>query len=160
MLKLVFGYIEEVICTTMIALSLFIAGIVYGDAPIDIKFTCDIPSQVYEYEVGDEVKIDVTAENVGRPFIGAIKVVHAPAIYVKVFMYDEDGKERYIYSNQFGYSEIITDDADVEGYIKRGFKIEEEYHFTIPENAEKGEYSIRVSRFGVEKVFENMITVK
>ena len=47
---------------------LFFAGFIYGDAPIDIKFTCEIPSMVYEYEVGDTVEIHATIENVGRPF--------------------------------------------------------------------------------------------
>lgn len=145
-----------------VAISLFFAGIIYGDAPIDIKITYDIPSQVYEYEVGDEVEIDATVENVGRPFIGVIDVAHGPDIDVRVFKYDEDGKKTHIYNNRTPYNqgEIFTDNADVEGYVKKGYKIEETYQFIIPEDAEKGEYSISVSRFGVEKVFENVITVK
>lgn len=162
MLGFLFGYIKDVICTATIALSLFVAGIVYGDAPIDIKFTYDIPTQVYEYEVGDKVEVNVTAENVGRPFMGVTFVAHGPEIEVKVFKNDEDGKVNCIYYNQEDYNkgEILTDDADVEGYIKKGYKIDATYRFTIPEDAEKGEYSISVSRFGVEKVFENVITVR
>ena len=45
---------------------LFFAGFIYGDAPIDIKFTCEIPSMVYEYEVGDTVEYKITYKNTSK----------------------------------------------------------------------------------------------
>lgn len=131
---------------------LFFAGFIYGDAPIDIKFTCEIPSMVYEYEVGDTVEIHATIENVGRPF----KAVKANAIDIAVYTvtdseivtpYEEETKDELPWER-------------TEELIQKGFKSDAEFVFTIKENAPKGDYIVRVSAFGVEKTFEGLITVK
>ncbi|MBQ7294873.1 MAG: hypothetical protein IJW86_01640 [Clostridia bacterium] len=149
-----FYYVE----TIMVAISLFFAGILYGDAPVNMKFTCEVPSQVYEYEAGDTIELMITSENVGRPFMGLIKV-HAPMVSVSVCLNDVTGVE--IYNNNFNQdSEIGNDEADREVFIEKGYTYEKNYTFTIPEDAPKGEYNVSVSQFGYSEVFEGLITVK
>ena len=131
---------------------LFFAGFIYGDAPVDIKFTCEIPSTVYEYEVGDTVEIHATIENVGRPF----KAVKANAIDISVYTiidnkmvtpYEEEAKDELPWERP-------------EELIQKNYKSDAEFVFTIKENAPKGDYIVRVSAFGVAKTFEGLISVK
>ena len=136
----------------LISIYLVFIGFIYGDAPIDIKFTCEIPSMVYEYEVGDTVEIHATIENVGRPF----KAVKANTIDISVYT---------ITDNKIvtPYEEETTDDLPwerPEELIQKNYKSDAGFVFTIKENAPKGDYFVRVSAFGVTETFEGLITIK
>ena len=135
----------------LISIYLVFIGFVYGDAPINIKFTCEIPSTVYEYNVGDTVEIHATIENVGRPF----KAVKANAIDIAVYTVTDSKIVN-------PYEEETLDELPwerTEELIQKGFKSDAKFVFTIKENAPKGNYIVRVSAFGVEKTFEGLITV-
>lgn len=136
----------------LISIYLVFIGFVYGDAPINIKFTCEIPSTVYEYNIGDTVEIHATIENVGRPF----KAVKADAVDISVYTttdnkmvtpYEEEAKDELPWER-------------TEELIQKGFKSDAEFVFTIKENAPKGDYFVRVSAFGVTETFEGLITIK
>ena len=136
----------------LMALTLFFVGLFYGDAPINIKFTCEIPSTVYEYNIGDTVEIHATIENVGRPF----KAVKANAIDIAVYTVTDS-------EIVTPYEEEILDELPwerTEELIQKGFKSDAEFVFTIKENAPKGDYIVRVSAFGVTETFEGLITIK
>lgn len=136
----------------LMALYLFFAGFIYGDAPINMKFTCDIPTEVYEYEAGDTFKVHVTSENVGRPF----KAVTFDSLDV------------YIYQ-VVGDKSVPLEDTDDDGFslpwmppeelIKKGYTSEGTFSFTVSENAPKGDYIIMVSQFGDREYFEGMVTI-
>lgn len=136
----------------LISIYLVFIGFVYGDAPINIKFTCEIPSTVYEYNIGDTVEIHATIENVGRPF----KAVKANAIDIAVYTVTDS-------EIVTPYEEETLDELPwerTEELIQKGFKSDAEFVFTIKENAPKGDYIVRVSAFGVTETFEGLITIK
>lgn len=155
--------IKSSITAIVVTISLFFAGIVYGDTPIEMKITYDIPSQVYEYQVGDEVEIRITEENVGRPFKAKIDDDYG---FDTVKLYSSENKsEIYAISSD---SDISIDAFHYE-YVKKGEKRETIIKVRIPEWADKGEYSLSV-RLNFEAVdceisndmvvFENVIIVK
>ena len=133
------------------ALVLFFGGIAYGNAPIDMKFTCDIPSAVYEYEACDTVHIHATAENIGRPF----KEYSMESIRFSVYRI-ENGE--YI-SPYVPYTGPIPD-GQCEYFVKHGDILENDFRFIIRDDAPKGTYTIKLISFGDEEVFENAITIK
>lgn len=61
MLNSIIYKIEAII----LAITLFFVGVVYGDEPIEVEFTCD---KVTVYEEEGFALVEVTAKNVGRPF--------------------------------------------------------------------------------------------
>ena len=69
------------------AIYLFFVGLVYGDEPIKIEYSYEIPSQVTVYETGDSVTVNISATNVGRPFEGT-KELHK---ILDVVIYSTDG---------------------------------------------------------------------
>lgn len=140
----------------LIAIYLFFAGFIYGNAPKEIEFTCDIPSGVHEYVSGDKITVDVSAENVGRPFMWEPSTCR-PALYVEIYTM-VDGKAVYINDvNDFEY------DLDVnypEELVKHGEISKDTYTFIVSENAPKGDYIVYVHCFGEVEKFEGLITVK
>ena len=135
---------------------LFFAGFIYGDAPIDLQFTYDIPSAVYEYEAGYIIKIHAVTENVGRPF----KMdVHSERV-LKVSIYKtEDGVKQYPYA--FTSGDIGTDEYSTGYFVEKGETFEKDFYFKVREDAPTGAYTIEISSdFGDKEIFENAITIK
>ena len=135
---------------------LFFAGFIYGDAPIDLKFTYDIPSAVYEYEASDIIQIHAATENVGRPFKMEI---HSESV-LKVSIYKtEDGVKQYPYA--FTSGDIGTDEYSTGYFVEKGETFEKDCYFKVREDAPKGVYTIEISSdFGDEEIFEDVITIK
>lgn len=155
--------IKSTITAVLIAISLFFTGIIYGDAPVEMKITYDIPSQIYEYEAGDEVEIKIIEENVGRSFKAKIEADYG---FEDIQLYSSE-------TNSFIYGKPSDSGITLPGfrdqYVKKGDKRETVIKVTIPEWADKGEYNLKVRlRFlpydceldNDIVVFENVITVK
>ncbi|MGN0469169.1 MAG: hypothetical protein ACI4GY_10640 [Acutalibacteraceae bacterium] len=135
----------------LIAIYLFFAGFIYGDAPRKMDFDCTVPSGVYEYEPGDKIQLHVKTENVGRPF----KEVAFDSL--DVYIYQEiDGKRVTPYD--IGYQDELPCEWPEE-LIKNGYTYETTFTFTVSKNAPKGDYIISVSQFGESEEFEGLIKV-
>ncbi len=137
----------HIIISVVTTVIVFFGGILYGDAPVDMKFTCELPSQVYEYEAGDMVELSVTSKNVGRPFMGKIDPNY-PTIDITVYLNADEEMKIYC----FEPSDIILD-GYWEEFIMTGHTDKKTCTFTISEDAPKGEYNVSVSQFGDSKVF-------
>lgn len=136
----------------LIAIYLFFAGIIYGNAPKEMNFTCTVPSGVCEYEPGDKIELRITTENVSRPF----KAVAFDSL--DVYIYQEiDGKRVTPYD--IGYQDELDCDWPEE-LIKTGYTYETTCTFTVSENAPKGDYIVSVSQFGETEEFEGLIKIK
>lgn len=134
---------------------LFFAGFIYGDAPIDLNFTYDIPSAVYEYEAGDIIKIHAVAENVGRPF--KMDVHSERVLMVSIYKIEDDVK---VYANVSTDNEH-TDEYSSGYFVEKGETFEKDFYFKVREDAPKGVYTIEISSdFGDKEIFENAITIK
>lgn len=134
---------------------LFFAGFIYGDAPVDLKFTCDIPSAVYEYEAGDIIQIHAVAENVGRPF--KMDVHSERVLLVSIYKIENDVK---VYANVSTDTEH-TDEYSTGYFVEKGETFEKDFYFKVREDAPKGVYTIEISSdFGDEEIFEDVITIK
>lgn len=144
----------HIVISVVTTVVIFFGGIFYGDAPVDMKFTCEVPSQVYEYEAGDTVELSVTSKNVGRPFMGKIDPNY-PTIDITVYLNADEEKKIYYFEPS---DEIM--DGYWEEFIMTGHIDKKTCTFTIPEDAPKGEYNVSVSQFGDREVFEGLITVK
>ena len=139
------------------AIILFFAGFIYGDAPIDMKITCEIPSAVYEYEVGDIIDVFVKVENVGRPFKSEEYIKSENLIDIYIYHID-NGNKTYLYTDE---PFIHTDEMGNKIFANNGYTIEQNYHIIVKENLPKGDYVIKVrSGFGFEEIFEGLITIK
>ena len=134
---------------------LFFAGFIYGDAPIDLQFTYDIPSAVYEYEAGDIIKIHAVTENVGRPF--KMDVHSERVLMVSIYKIENDVK---VYANASTDTEH-TDEYSTGYFVEKGETFEKDFYFKVREDAPKGVYTIEISSdFGDEEIFEDVITIK
>ena len=134
---------------------LFFAGFIYGDAPIDLQFTYDIPSAVYEYEAGDIIKIHAVTENVGRPF--KMDVHSERVLLVSIYKIENDVK---VYANASTDTEH-TDEYSTGYFVEKGETFEKDFYFKVREDAPKGVYTIEISSdFGDEEIFEDVITIK
>ena len=134
---------------------LFFAGFIYGDAPIDLQFTYDIPSAVYEYEAGDIIKIHASAENVGRPF--KMDVHSERVLMVSIYKIENDVK---VYANASTDTEH-TDEYSTGYFVEKGEIFEKDFYFKVREDAPTGAYTIEISSdFGDKEIFENAITIK
>lgn len=135
----------------LIAIYLFFAGIIYGNAPKEMSFTCNVPSGVCEYEAGDKIELHIKTENVGRPF----KAVTFDSL--DVYIYQEiDGKRVTPYD--VGYRDDLPCEW-TEELIKTGYTYETTCTFTVSENAPKGIYNVSVSQFGESEIFEGLIEI-
>ena len=134
------------------AIYLFFVGLVYGDEPIKIEYSYEIPSLVTMYEAGDSVKIDISVTNVGRPFKGT-KELHK---ILDVVIYSTDG---YVIYNRDWYP---TEDSETKyEIIKQGMFGEQTYTARITDEAPKGFYNMSVKYYGADKyIFENVFEVK
>lgn len=134
------------------AIYLFFVGLVYGDEPIKIEYSYEIPSQVTVYETGDSVTVNISATNVGRPFEGT-KELHK---ILDVVIYSTDG---YVMYNRAWYP---TDDSQTKyEIIKKGLFSEETYLVWIKDEAPKGFYNMSVKYYGADEyIFENVFEVK
>jgi len=134
----------------LIAIYLFFAGFIYGDGPREMEFTCTIPSGVYEYEAGDNIVIEVTSKNVGKPFSAKTYQSMGVCIYQII-----DGELVYLHDTLMtSLPAEFPNELIKNGYIDRGT-----FEFTVLEDAPKGDYIISVSQFGCGQKFENMIKV-
>lgn len=134
---------------------LFFAGFIYGDAPIDLNFTYDIPSAVYEYEAGDIIKIHATAENVGRPF--KMDIHSERVLMVSIYKIENDVK---VYANVSTDTEH-TDEYSTGYFVEKGETFEKDFYFKVRDDAPTGAYTIEISSdFGDKEIFENAITIK
>lgn len=157
---ILFGpYIHDLVHYTTIfsqTIILFFAGFIYGDAPVDLKFTYDIPSAVYEYEAGDIIQIHTVAENVGRPF--KMEVHSERVLMVSIYKIENDVK---VYAYGFTSDEFHTDEYSSGYFVEKGETFEKDFYFKVREDAPKGVYTIEISSdFGDEEIFEDVITIK
>ena len=147
--------IKSYVIEVLVVLYLFFGSLPYGDA-IDLKFTCETPSGVYEYEVGDKVNIHATLENVGRPFKAEVFTDN----FLRVSVYTTvDGVEIYPLEVPSSGSEIY--DYYSSYLVKNGDILEKDFRFTVREGAPAGAYDVKISSdFGDEEIFEDMIIIK
>ncbi len=136
------------------AIYLFFAGFIYGDEPVKLEFSYDIPSGVYVYEQGDTVEINVTVKNVGRPFDNRISFYDTEDICI----YNaNDEEQKDIYSADMSKTDAL------KFWIFKS-RTDKTYNvvFCIPEKPDKGMYNMTVRyRDLVESVtFENVFEVK
>lgn len=157
MVKLIFIITERMINminfkALFMAIYLFFVGLIYGDEPIKLEYSYDIPSQVTVYEAGDSVKIDISVTNVGRPFKGT-KELHK---ILDVVIYSTDG---YVIYNRDWYP---TEDSETKyEIIKKGLFAEKKYSVRITNETPKGSYNMSVKYCGAEEhIFENIFEVK
>lgn len=139
-----------------IAVYLFFAGFIYGDEPVKLEFSYDIPSEVYVYEPGDSVEINVTVKNVGRPF--EERIYYGATDYTVIYLNTDEEK-------------IVRDprtvgrpDAYAYRIFKHGKTETNEIFFTIPEDAQTGVYNMKAIYRGYcgshSQIFENVFEVK
>lgn len=146
----------------LIAIYLFFAGFIYGNAPKEIEFTCNVPSGVHEYAEGNEIVLDVASKNIGRPFKTDILYT---SYDIDIYQIVNGEKISLIQRSDHNNSD---DSISLPGYvvepyerlIKSGQNFERTYTFIVSENAPKGDYIISVSQFGEIETFEGLITVK
>lgn len=137
-----------------IAVYLFFAGFIYGDEPVKLEFSYDIPSEVYVYEQGDTVEINVTVKNVGRPFEQRISFSDAEDIRI-YNVCDEEQKD--IYTGDMSKTDAL------KFWIFKS-RVTKTYNvvFRIPENADRGVYNMTVRYRGIGEpiTFENVFEIK
>lgn len=135
-----------------IAVYLFFAGFIYGDEPVKLEFSYDIPSEVYVYAPGDRVEINVTVKNVGRPFEQRIAFYDTEDICI----YNSCDEEQ----NDIYTGDMSKTDALKFWIFKSRDKKTYNIVLCIPENAVAGTYNMTVRYKGIvepvtfEKVFE------
>ncbi len=130
-----------------IAVYLFFAGFIYGDEPVKLEFSYDIPSEVCVYEPGDRVEINVTVKNVGRPF--EERTYFSNLINIKVFN-PKDNTDIY-------NEDILELPVDTVWLFKHNESKSFKVICTIPDNSSKGTYNLTIDYKTVqtfEKVFE------
>ena len=136
------------------AIYLFFVGLVYGDEPIRIEYSYEIPSQVTMYEAGDSVKIDISVTNVGRPFKGFDSFYDS--IEIEAFCYDNDSSIIVYDSKKMPSNNIIPNEI----ILKTGHTDFRGFMFFIPVDAPEKVYNIKVEYYGKEYTFENVFEVK
>ncbi len=160
--KKVFVRIEALI----LAVSLSLVGLMYGNEPIKLEVSTDLldSGETYNVQYNDienitepiEVEkeelysIYLHCKNVGTPFKGKF-TIFADKIEVYRLV---DEKEVIVYSKE-------CQDGDHEDIIvKRNEEFTKQEAFEFKEDTENGIYSIRVYVYGNEYVYENAILVK
>ena len=134
-----------------IAIYLFFAGIVYGDEPVKLEFSYDIPSDVYIYEPGDKFELDITVKNVGRPFKGGLPMNNSTGIEI----YQELGEEKYTLFRPWKETYIAADTL-----VKKDYTETINTSFFLPKETPEGYYSVDIAYNGVIFTFENVFEVK
>lgn len=136
----------------ILAITLFFVGVVYADQPIEVEFDCNIPSSEYLYSPGEDVRLNITVTNTGRPF--ELTKFFEDTEYVGIYQ-EIDGERHYIYTtNKYSLT------AGKSQLVKKGDSKMYDIHFRIPDDAPTGAYDIFVSFEGNSQVFENYITVE
>lgn len=137
-----------------IAVYLFFAGFIYGDEPVKLEFSYDIPSEVYVYEPGDTVEINVTVKNVGRPFEETRRFWNTRNICI---YNSDDIKLTDIYRQD----EYYTDDVDL-WLFKRNESKNYKIVFVIPDNVMSGSYDMTVTYKETEhtQTFKDIFQIK
>ena len=116
--------------------------------PKRLEFTYE--TEGTEYAPGDQVKVEVSAENVGRSFHYQGNGAYMVYLYTYV-----DGERYCIEDNQEIYS------ADATKYLWKRNQVRTEYFtYDIPEDAPAGKYSLYVTFEGVACEFEDVIEIK
>ncbi len=145
MLNSIIYKIEAII----LAITLFFVGVVYGDEPIEVEFTCELST--YEISTDEVGRIKLDCVNVGRPFEGE-EPFHAGFNFFKV----ENGKKVYVRCEG-----MITNDSEPRAVlVESGEEFGYRQKFIFPEGTEPGVYSLEVKVYGCKKVYEDILTVK
>ncbi len=132
-----------------IAIYLFFAGFIYGDEPVKLEFTYDIPSEIYIYEPGDAVEINLTVKNVGRPFKES--TYFSNLLSIKVFN-PEDNTDIY------NEDAVILPDETLWLFNHNEVKTFKVVCF-ISDDSTKGMYDLTVN-YKTEETFKNVFEVK
>lgn len=138
-----------------IAVYLFFAGLIYGEEPVKLEFSYDIPSEVYVYEPGDTIEINVTVKNVGRPFEERIfrGATNDTVIYL------EKETEKFVADISMGYP-----DAYDYRVFKHGETETYKLRFRISKDAPAGLYKMKAGYNGYfesySEIFENVFEVR
>ena len=132
-----------------IAIYLFFAGFIYGDEPVKLEFTYDIPSEIYVYESGDKFEFEITVRNTGRPFKGLPISSNAG-----IEIYCENNGERNVIFRPWNEPYTST-----EMLIKKGYSETIKIGFFLPDEIPEGSYSVDILYNGIMNTFENIFEV-
>ena len=112
-----------------------------------LEITYEIQSA--EFAPGEEVTVNVSAQNVGRSF-----QYQGVGSFSALLFIDVDGERYYIYPED----KALPEPAGT--YIwKNGEVHTQHYTFAMPEDAPRGQYSLHVWYEGEEKVFEGIAEI-
>ncbi len=137
----------------LVSVCMFFVSLFYGDAPINIKLDCSIPSETYVYEQGDMVTLELSATNLGIPFEDDDQFYKAVAVEIYQLRY---GQNMYIYRSWMN----PTDDSMGKPIVVFKNMTQTTYDtFKIPEHALKGFYNAKVIYKGHTQIFENIFEV-
>ena len=144
----------------ILSIVLFFVGLIYGDKPIEIEYTVEIngteisAGDCVEVAAGEDIIVSCFCENVGRPFEGT-SIYSAKSNFYKI----ENGEKEYLTT----YSGIGLGEEPQPILIKNGDKFyagDGNYFEPDVANPEPGVYTMEVSVYGCEKVFENVLVIK
>lgn len=135
----------------ILAVIVFFMAIPYGNAPKEIDMS--LKTGVYEFQGEEVFSLSASWENVGRPFLGES---HDDE-HFSIFRI-ENGERKYF---SFGFDSVITDDESVpriiETHYKGGFRF---FNCSLRgDDIEPGAYSVAVTVYGCEKVFEDALII-
>ena len=143
----------------LLSILLFFVGLIYGDKPIEIDYTVEIngteisAGDSFEWPEGERsIRVYCHCENVGRPFEG--EDIYSPNV----------GFYRYV-NGEKEYLDFwsVSVDAVPQPVLVKGeetFTVFEYFEINPDDKPEPGAYSMEVSVYGCEKVFENVLVIK
>ncbi len=140
-----------------LSIALFFVGFIYKDTPIEIEYTVHINGT--EISAGDNIEIPLNGsltvaclcKNVGRPFEG--ETFYTPRVSFYKYV---NGEKEYLH-----FWSITVDAGPQPILIKNGetFDIFECFEINPDDEPAPGVYSMEVSAYGCEQIFENVLKI-